>query len=216
MLPLDVVVTNIGYLLTFIALAVKEIYWLRIILTLAQILQFTHAYLTWSWYGNDPSKMVWTFLFVIINVIQIVILYLNRREIPIPEEIKDLYDNIFHTKSKREFLKFWDAGKVCQIENDTIIKTGDKQSDLMLILNGTADVVRGKDKVATLERGQFIAEISYITGNGVSADVSANGELLFYTWSRERLEKLRKNNPKTKSKLDRILTLDMANKLVRK
>lgn len=216
MLPLDVVVTNIGYLLTFIALAVKEIYWLRIILTLAQILQFTHAYLTWSWYGNDPSKMVWTFLFVIINVVQIIILYLNRREIPIPEEIKDLYENIFHTKSKREFLKFWDEGKVCQIENDTIIKTGDKQSDLMLILNGTADVVRGKDKVATLERGQFIAEISYITGNGVSADVSANGELLFYTWSRERLEKLRKNNPKTMSKLDRILTLDMANKLVRK
>ena len=62
--------------------------------------------------------------------------------------------------------------------------------DLMLILNGTADVVRGKDKVATLERGQFIAEISNITGNGVSGEVSANGELLFYTWSRERLEKL--------------------------
>ena len=89
-MPFDIqtkalIVTNIGYLLTFIALAVKEIYWLRIILTLAQVLQLTHAY-----FVNDPYKGFWTCIFVIINVYQIIILYLDRKDLPIPEEIKDL------------------------------------------------------------------------------------------------------------------------------
>ena len=93
-MPLDsqnlaLIVTNFGYLLTFIALAIKEIYWLRIILTLAQISQLTHAYIV-----NDQYKGFWTFIFVVINVYQIIILYLDRRDLPIPEEIKDLYENI--------------------------------------------------------------------------------------------------------------------------
>ena len=130
-------------------------------------------------------------------------------------EIKDLYDKIFYTKSNREFLKFWDKGKVCQIENDNLINIGDTQSDLMLILNGQADIMRNGDKIATLGRGQFIAEISYITGNPVSADVIAKGELLFYNWDRDTLSKLRKTSPMIMAKLDRIITLDMASKLTK-
>ena len=85
----------------------------------------------------------------------------------------------------------------------------------MLVLNGKANVIRDEKKIATLERGQFIAEISYITGNPTSADVVAQDELLFYTWNRDTLNKFRKSNPKTMSKLDRILTLDMAEKLTK-
>ena len=43
----------------------------------------------------------------------------------------------------------------------------------------------------------------------------AQDELLFYTWNRDTLEKLRKSNPVIMGKLDRILTLDMAGKLTR-
>ena len=209
-MPVDIIIVNISYSLTFIALAIREIYWLRIILTIAQFGQLAHAYLR-----VDYSKGFWTTIFVIINIIQIIIIYLDRRDLPIPEEIKDLYDNIFHTKSRREFLKFWDAGKVCQLENETVVKSGDTQADLLLILNGKANVVRDGKKIATLERGQFIAEISYITGNPASADVIAQEELLFYTWPRDILNKLRKSNPGTMGKLDCILTLDMAGKLTR-
>ncbi len=205
------IVTNIGYLLTFIALAIKEIYWLRIILTAAQVLQLTHAYLV-----DDPYKGLWTFIFVIINVYQIILIYLDRRDIPIPEEIIDLYQNIFHTKSNREFLHFWNKGKVCQVEKDTLIHTGDTQADLMLILNGKANVMRDGKNIASLERGQFIAEISYITGKPASADVIVQDELIFYTWKRDTLEALRQSKPGTMGKLDRILTLDMAGKLTRK
>ena len=70
-------------------------------------------------------------------------------------------------------------------------------------------------KIATLERGQFIAEISYITGKPASADVVSSEVLTYYVWDRNTLDKLRKSNPATMGKLDSILTMDMAGKLTR-
>ena len=85
----------------------------------------------------------------------------------------------------------------------------------MLILNGNATVVRDRTNIASLQRRQFIAEISYITGKPASADVISEEELTFYIWNRSVLYTLRKSKPNTMGKLDRILTLDMAGKLIR-
>ena len=85
----------------------------------------------------------------------------------------------------------------------------------MLVLNGNAEVIRNNKKIAILERGQFIAEISYITGKPASADVMAVDDLTYYVWNGKILKDLRKAHPAMMNKLDCILTLDMAGKLVR-
>ena len=126
-----------------------------------------------------------------------------------------MWENIFHTKTSREFLHFWDQGKFHHVDQKTLINKGDNQSDLMLILNGNANVIKEKKNIATLERGQFIAEISYITGQPASADVVSLEDLTYYVWDRKTLAKLRKSKPNMMNKLDRILTLDMAGKLTR-
>ena len=86
---------------------------------------------------------------------------------------------------------------------------------MILILNGKADVLRDGKNIAKLERGQFIAEISYITGKPASADVIPQEGLTYYIWNRNHLEKFRKSKPDTMGKLDRILSLDMAAKLIK-
>ena len=70
------------------------------------------------------------------------------------------------------------------VENKTIVKAGDIQKDLMLVVNGTAEVKRDATVIAQLERGQFIAEISYITGKPASADVVLEEDLTYYVWDR--------------------------------
>ena len=83
-------------------------------------------------------------------------------------------------------------------------------------VNGNANVIRDEKNIAVLERGQFIAEISYITGKPTSANVVSSENLTYYLWDRKTLDKLRKSKPIMMNKLDRILTLDMAGKLTRK
>ena len=68
---------------------------------------------------------------------------------------------------------------------------------------------------STLERGQFIAEISYITGKPASADFISPERLTYYIWNRNNLDKLRKSKRATMGKLDSILMLNIAGKLTR-
>jgi len=206
----NIILLNLGYFLVFLALAIREILWLRITITAGQSTLFTYSML-----NGNYNIAFWNSLFILVNIIQIIILYREKQELEIPEEIQDLYENIFHTKSHWEFLFFWNQGKIRQAEKETLITSGDTQTDLMLILNGKADVIRDGEKITTLERGQFIAEISYVTGKPASADVVPQGSLTYYVWDHNTLDKFRKSIPVTMGKLDSILTLDMAGKLTR-
>ena len=209
-MTLDIIFLHCSYLLTLLALSIRGILWLRIVLTVSQFGHLINAYM-----NDDINKGGWTIIFIIINLVQIMIIFRERRELFIPEQIRDLYENIFHTKTSREFLHFWDKGELMHVDNKTLISQGDNQENLMLVLNGTAEVIRNDKKIATLERGQFIAEISYITGKPASADVLVSNDLTYYIWDKKSLSELRKKNSNIMRKLDHILTLDMAGKLIR-
>ena len=206
----NLILLNTGYFLVFLALAIREILWLRITITFGQSTLFTYSMI-----NGNYNIAFWNSMFVLVNIIQIIIIYRERKQLEIPEEVQDIYESIFHTNTNRQFLYFWDQGKIGFVENKTIIKAGDIQKDLMLVLNGTAKVMRGKDVIAKLKRGQFIAEISYITGKTASADVEVGEGLTYMTWDREILDNLRKTKPAIMEKLDRILTLDIAEKLTK-
>ena len=107
----NIILLNLGYFLVFLALAIREIFWLRITLTVAQSTLFTYSMLNLNY--NIAS---WNAVFVLVNVIQIIIIYRERQKLGIPEEIQDLYEKIFHTKSHREFLNFWEQGKLHHVD----------------------------------------------------------------------------------------------------
>ena len=204
----NLILLNSGYFLVFLALAIRGILWLRITITFGQSTLFTYSML-----NGNYNIAFWNSLFVMVNIIQIIIIYRERQQLEIPEGVQDIYDTIFNINTNRQFLYFWDQGRAEFVENKTIIKAGDIQKDLMLVLNGTADVKRDATVIAQLERGQFIAEISYITGKTASADVVVEERLSYMIWDRETLDNLRNTKPAIMDKLDRILTLDMADKL---
>ena len=70
-------------------------------LTIAQFGDLAHSYL-----NLDLNKGTWIIIFILINIIQIFIIYRDRQIVLIPEQIRDLYDDIFYSMSHREFLNF--------------------------------------------------------------------------------------------------------------
>ena len=64
----ELIIINIGYGCAFIALAIKEVLWLRIILTVSFILRFFSSY-TFSGNSNIAS---WNFLFIAVNIFMII------------------------------------------------------------------------------------------------------------------------------------------------
>ena len=118
----SVIILNLGYALTFIALAIREVFWLRITLTAAQISLFTYHY----YYANNQSAAFWTAVFVIVNTYNIIKIIIDRRPKIIPDEIRDLYEGIFSNLTTREFLYFWNMGRIRSVTDEFLINSGEK------------------------------------------------------------------------------------------
>ena len=205
----SVIILNLGYALTFIALAIREVFWLRITLTAAQISLFTYHY----YYANNQSAAFWTAVFVIVNTYNIIKIIIDRRPKIIPDEIRDLYEGIFSNLTTREFLYFWNMGRIRSVTDEFLINSGEKQNNLLLVLSGTANVEVNGKPIASLDRGAFIAEISFLTGEPASADVHATSELIFIAWRSERLKNMQQENPSFWMKLQHALSEDLIKKV---
>ena len=131
----------------------------------------------------------------------------------IPDEIRDLYEDIFKELTTSEFLYFWNMGTIKKFSNEHLIYSGEKQNSLLLILSGKAYVKVNKKTIANLYRGSFIAEISFLTNKPASADVVTKNEIICIMWKNQRLKNLKKENSTFWMKLQHALTEDLIKKV---
>ena len=209
----ELIIINIGYGFAFIALAIKEVLWLRIILTISFILRFFSSY-TFSGNFNVAS---WNFLFIAVNIFMIIKILDERRSRFIPHEIKDIKNTIFKNLTSKEFLYLWSLGKIKSSEKGLILDEGIKQNKLMFILSGKALVKSNGKLLAILERGQFIAEMSLLTNEPTSAQVYIDDEndekTIYIEWNNNTLKRIENTNNPFWKKLHYILSSDITKKL---
>ena len=199
---------HLGYLFTFLALSIKDVLWLRIILALAKLLLGIYQLLE-----NQLEIVFWNAIFTMVNVYHIIRIINDRKIICIPKEIKDIYDDIFNNFTTKEFLYFWNLGYNYNKNNCVIIKEGECQENLFLLLSGRADVTRNSKDVATLKRGDFIAEISLLTEEPASADVYLDKNAKLIMWNQDQIRHFQSSNPAFWTKLHNVLTRDLIDKV---
>ena len=84
---------------------------------------------------------------------------------------------------------------------------------LFLVLDGFAKVQRQGRDIAVLERGQFIAEISFLTNQPASADVYSEGVLSYMKWDQSKIKAIKNTNNLFWIKLNNVLTNDITLKI---
>ncbi len=114
-----------------IALAVRDIFRLRIILV------FVHSFdFVYSFTNGNYLVAFWNTFFIIINVLRVLLLWAEKRPCHIPKHLEDLYKNIFSSLHTREFQDFWNMGQLKETFDETIIHNGQKTTALSLVLSG--------------------------------------------------------------------------------
>jgi signal-transduction protein with cAMP-binding, CBS, and nucleotidyltransferase domain len=109
---------------------------------------------------------------------------------------KELYETLFRDLSPVEYLKVtkianWKTFK----SGETIIRQEHLVTDLILIYNGTVDVVVGKKKVAELKDGQFVGEMSFLTEKSATATCIVKHDTECLVWKQPEFKDLLKRNP---------------------
>ncbi|MDB4859686.1 popeye domain-containing protein [Candidatus Marinimicrobia bacterium] len=206
------ILLNVGYLLNLVALGFREILWIRILLTLGYFLRF----ITQSYIEQNMDSSFWMIVFVIINLYQIVRIVNERRKRYIEPKIFDIYESVFKSLSTFEFLTFWKMGLIKNVENGvTIIEKDEKLNSILLLINGKVNVKSEGKSIAFLPRGSFIGEISYITKEGASANVIADGDATYIEWTNKELMKIKNSKKIFWTKIQNILLNDLIIKLKR-
>ena len=155
-------------------------------------------------------------IFFIINTFQVIRLLLERRPISLPDNLREIYTNLFSVMSRREFLYFWNTGKVNEIKKDFMVQEGEVPKELILIVNGTVSIQKAGREIAKRKRGSFVAEMSFMTGEKASADACPIDTVEYIGWDQDKLSNLKLANPDLMIKIQAILGKDLTKKLKQK
>lgn len=203
---------HFGYLLQLFALLARDVLWLRGILVAAQSVLAFYAYLR----GPEFLPYVfWNALFVAINVYWVVRLLRERAAVKLPEDLRPLYEKHFAALAPPEFLRLWRDGERRTAAATQLIREGTRPAALYFLLGGTVSVRRGGQQLAVLAPGNFLAEMSLLTGELTTADVVADGAIEYMAWPAEKLARLRQRNPVLWSKVQSVLGHDLVEKIRR-
>ena len=205
---LDDVVINGAYVMSVLALAVRDVLRLRLLLLVAQV-----CFLWWGALLEHLPTMLWNGLFIVINAAVIARILWERRPLEVPEGARDLHERLFPGMSARDFLFFWELGNPHRLACGTLVRRGEHPEALTLILDGRAQVLRDGTQLAELARGDFVAEMSLLSGDPASADVVTRDGVAYVSWSRRKLEQLERLNPEVFLQLHKALGRDVSAKV---
>jgi hypothetical protein len=201
-------VANVLYLLSYL---VKDILWLR-------LLSICGGGLLMVVYVVSVPPMLtplaWAVVFASINAYQIYRLILERRPVRLEQEAQRLYQLVFRSLTPREFVKLlsiarWDSASA----SARLVERGMHLDRMMVIVAGSTSVQVDGKTVTQLGPGQFIGEMSFITGEPPSADVVATEDTRVVSWPKAELTKFLSNNQPLRAAMQLVIGTDLVAKL---
>ncbi len=202
-------VANIAYLFSYL---VRDILWLRVLTLLG-------GGLLLAFYVLQPmplwAALAWNVLFLAINIWQAQVLLLERRPVrPEPRALR-LYQAAFRSLTPREFSKLLAIARWEEVTaGGRIVEKGEDLHRMMVIAEGTARVEVGAGRAPIdLKPGQFVGEMSYLTGERPNADVVANEPVCLLSWTREGLTAALARDADLRAAVQMCIGADLAVKL---
>ena len=210
-MPPQDMVLNLSYVLNVVTMFLRKMLPLRVGLVVVSA-----GFLAFALLVGNFSMVAWNCVFVVINVVQVVLLLLEKKKIHLSPELEVIYASLFASLPRRDFLFLWNMGQERTCENGAYLaRNGQTQKTICLILEGAARVEKDGQLIATLGQQAFVGEMSFFTGSTASADVTAQGRLRFNEWSQARIQALEQLKPELLHKMGVILGQDLSKKLQR-
>ena len=205
---------NTANILYLICYAVRDVLWLRIFCVVAMCAIM--PYYLWGTVETQWFCIWWNLAFMAINAFWIVVIIQQRRPPNMTAEQKRLYYDVFEKScSPQDMLALLSAATWIDIPNgETIVSKNSNPAGLMLIDKGQANVIVENSLVAKLSRGDFIGEMSFLTGEPAVADVNAASSIKIIRWDKQNLDKLFDGRPELKSSVNEIIGRDLIYKIV--
>jgi hypothetical protein len=194
----------ISYMLT-------SMFWLRLLAVIAAASTFPYFY-----FQSEPlwSALFWQSCFLSVNLVNLLVLVYSMRKGNFDEEEELAYRLKFSSLKPYEMRPiFKRAQKISLDDGEALLRDGQENRKLYLILYGHCRVSRQDIEVTMLGPGHFVGELSFVSGEPASADVVAADPVRLMAWDLNDLRPLFRKQGLYETFFYSLCGLDVAGKL---
>lgn len=203
---------HLSYILLISAMLMRSVRNLRILALSSGLAAMAH----FSWRTNDNTSLVWETLFVLANASQLaLLLYRSRRGLMLGEE-RELLEQVLRVEEPAQQRRLLDLITWRDVEvGEVLMRQGQKTPPLIYIASGAAGIAHDGRLVGVCGPGDFLGEMSLITGEGASATVSVTNPMRVACFDRDALLRLSTGLPELARAFDHALNRGLAAKILR-
>jgi len=202
---------NLSNLVFLLAFSVRDVLKLRVLSVAAYCMILPYYYF-------QPAPLwppfFWGVAFIIVNGVRIVILAFERRPVVLNDKEEELYQLVFRSVDKREFLKLVSLARwVTCAPGEVILKKGQDISEAIVLISGDVEATLDGKTILAFRPGQLIGDVNAYSGLANPADVVARGPARLAKWNLERLGEFIERRPELRANLLQIESADLAAQL---
>lgn len=204
---------HLAYVMLAISYFLTSMYWLRILAVIGLALEIVYFNLAG---GNLTSGIFWSSIFILINVYQLIWLVRDRMSLRLPDKEGPLLREALAGLDDAQIARLLKAADWKDYQVGDILTRQDAPVDALYFLcSGRANVEVNKSLVTYLERGAFIGEIAYLTGNPATATVVIDEPARVLVFSKMRMAKVVAADSQINGIIYQLLGRDLAMKMRR-
>jgi Popeye protein conserved region len=191
----------------------RNIIYLRTSLIIASVLEIIYNVFV----SNVPlwTPIMWSIAIIAINIFQVFYIFYQKRFLNLSEDERKVFNMIGIKMDLLNFKKFMKAGKWDNYPEHTQIITENEATErLFFLVDGEAEVKIKHKHITTIKKGNFIGEMSFLSGELPSAHVSTLTLSKILSWEKGKLKLLIDKNDDLRHEIHSLFSNDIILKLI--
>lgn len=166
--------------------------------------------------GAAPDWIVWALLFVVICAAQLAIAWQRSRRGELLPSERALFEHVMqieepaHQRRLRDVIVWQDV-----LAGELLMRQGDAAPPLIFIAHGAASITHDGRPVGVCGAGDFLGEMSLVSGARASATVEVTEAMRIARIDRDALAQLARSIPEIAKAFDAALNRSLAAKVLR-
>ncbi len=204
---------HLSYIIIAISYFLTNFFWLRVAAVIGLFLEIIYFRITGT---NSAAGIPWDTAFIAINLYQLIWLVRERINARLPEKDAAMLRQAFNGLDDGQIARMLRAADWRDyVQGDVLTRQDAPVDALYYLCSGRASVEVDGTFVTYLERGSFIGEIAYLTGNPATAKVTIDEPARTLAFSKMRMAKVMAKDSQISGILYQLLGQDLAQKMRR-
>jgi hypothetical protein len=205
-------VGHVNYILVILSVSMSSMRWLRIFAMASGVTGvFYYGFLV-----SDGISATWEFIFTMVNAVQLAIVLLAGQRKSKDQDERLFVETVMPTldgnlRARMLKLARWQTREPGQV----LVEEGEMSPQLVFIARGAASVEKGGTIVGVCGPGDFLGEMSFLTGRPASATVRVANEVRCCVYDPDILKLLAKKAPAIRQALEFSFNRNLVGKLER-